>query len=195
MDRLGKNKKLGRIFLVTVLLAMTGITIINISPQCQIQLLSTRCEDTSGRAPGCEDWPEGSKFSNVGNWCVAGVLPGMIALGFLASCAGLILMASILKSRHGKSIRQMMGVISLLILFASIWIPTHDLGNTAVFGKTFLWGESSTRVFQSTSVAWFVDPLEAFQQAAFLFTVLLFLCVSVRKRLTNHRLLSISPPI
>jgi hypothetical protein len=33
-------------------------------------------------------------------------------------------------------------LVTLLIFVLALFIPTHELGNTAVYGHAFLWGES-----------------------------------------------------
>lgn len=54
----------------------------------------------------------------------------------------------------------------LLGLAASALVtPTHVLGDTAVYGRAYLWGESSSRVNCGTTICWFVDGLEPAQHA------------------------------
>lgn len=57
--------------------------------------------------------------------------------------------------------------ITVLLLVAAIVWPTHQLGNTAVFGEAYLWGESSIRTNTGTSIVWFVDGWEVVQHAVF----------------------------
>lgn len=55
--------------------------------------------------------------------------------------------------------------------------PTHVLGDTAVYGQAFLWGESSLRVNVGREIVWFVDRWEIAQQA--MFAVAAITCVVV----------------
>lgn len=57
--------------------------------------------------------------------------------------------------------------ITLALMILCLLTPTHALGDTAVFGDAFLWGESSSRCNQGRAIRWFVDDWEVLQHALF----------------------------
>lgn len=67
-------------------------------------------------------------------------------------------------------------------------MPTHALGDTAVFGRAYLWGESSTRCNAvgeaGPEIVWFVDRAEVAQHLAFGLVIALSLaCLASGRRL------------
>lgn len=65
-------------------------------------------------------------------------------------------------------------------------MPTHALGDTAVFGRAYLWGESSARCNAvgeaGPEIVWFVDGAEVAQHGAFGLVVALSLACLVSGR-------------
>lgn len=74
-------------------------------------------------------------------------------------------------------------LLGLVVLGCSIFLPTRELGDTAVFGRAYLWGESSLRTFPAAGASWFVDELEKAQIALFIFSVLTAVWTLWRERL------------
>lgn len=62
---------------------------------------------------------------------------------------------------------RVLGAVTFGVLALSFVWPTHELGDTAVYGKGFLWGESSMRVNAGGRIIWFVDRWEIAQQALY----------------------------
>lgn len=64
-----------------------------------------------------------------------------------------------------KSAPLRVGALLLLLAVdaSSLFVATHELGDTAVYGRAYLWGESSSRVNCGTQICWFVDRLEPIQ--------------------------------
>ncbi len=62
---------------------------------------------------------------------------------------------------------RILAAATIALLARSLSTPTHVLGSTAVFGRAYLWGESSARVNHGTRVVWFVDRWELVQHFVF----------------------------
>lgn len=61
-------------------------------------------------------------------------------------------------------------------------MPTHELGHTAVFGRAYLWGESSIRCNAGVEIVWFVDRWELGQHCLLVLSALTGLAVLAWKR-------------
>lgn len=58
----------------------------------------------------------------------------------------------------------------LFLLAVGLFAPTRQLGHAALFGRAYLWGESSSRIYRGAEVVWFVDGLEVAQHGLFVLT-------------------------
>lgn len=59
------------------------------------------------------------------------------------------------------------GVATLLLVLVAAIFPTRELGGSAIFGRAWLWGESSSRIYRGAGTVWFVDGMEVLQHALF----------------------------
>jgi len=88
---------------------------------------------------------------------------------------------------------QMNRVVAALTLGMLAWAflePTHVLGDTAVYGRAYLWGESSLRVNVGREIVWFVDRWEVAQQATFAMAAIA--CVVVLIQSSSRALLVVA---
>jgi hypothetical protein len=65
------------------------------------------------------------------------------------------------------SLNRMLAGGTLGVLALALVVPTHELGDAAVYGSAYLWGESSSRVNVGREIVWFVDLWEVAQHVLF----------------------------
>lgn len=86
------------------------------------------------------------------------------------------------------STRRAYGGVALALLLVMLFVPTHELGDTAVYGHAYAWGESSSRCNaggiggSSVGPVWFVDAWEVAQQSVFGLAALFALATTFRAR-------------
>jgi len=79
-------------------------------------------------------------------------------------------------------LNRALAAVTLALLSLALVSPTHKLGDTAVYGDAYLWGESSIRVHQATTIAWFVDRWEVAQHALFALAAIACIVVLISGR-------------
>lgn len=78
-------------------------------------------------------------------------------------------------------LRTLASLVVIAVMGVALLVPTHELGDTAVYGRAYLWGESSSRVNCGTQICWFVDHLERAQHALVGVALLTALLALVRR--------------
>jgi hypothetical protein len=65
---------------------------------------------------------------------------------------------------------RLCAAVTLLLLLLALFLPTRQVGNTAVIGEAFLWGERTLQNAPGTGRP-FADKWEAVQHALFIWTM------------------------
>ena len=96
------------------------------------------------------------------------------------------------EARRAKVPGRREGAYTLGLLLLGLVFPTRELGSTAIFGRAWMWGESSSRQFRGARTVWFVDGLEVVQHLLYALTALWALALIGGSRRTrgNLRLLA-----